>query len=427
MIPGLQASGIFVDPKNSQNIILLTQAHDHEYGENYIQEIFSYEQFGPMKSADGGKTWTKLAANLPVPFRNPFDGDVAVANFNHLMVRPFLFGEEFPPDVQQKSFYSIDGGKIFKETSTYINIGRYDPHDQEGNHLVGYAPWYADGDIVESRDAGATWKPLGQAAEIDNTKVKVTNFVWDPNDFQVIYMSGTQGYVWKSADGGKTWKTILNLEEIEEQTENQQEIKPVLKNLGIKIEPWDKTTNRAGDFLFENKNYVDHKIFTEFAHKIVNDMGEKLLPEIGFNVPVGTKVVSPIDGVITDVKWYEPSQDYIISMKTDESSPWMVGFEHVYNVRLKVGDNIFVGQEIAQVSPSYGRTEFGNVEIDVWIGGQSIIKYCPFEFLDETLKPLYDEKINQLAKDWEEFIGEDVYRQEEWVAPGCLLHNITER
>ena len=211
------------------------------------------------------------------------------------------------------------------------------------------------------------------------------------------------------------------------QTERLPEMKPILKNLGIKIEPWDKTTNRAGDFLFENKNYVDNKIFTEFAHKIVNDMGEKLLPEIGFNVPVGTKVVSPIDGVITDVKFYEPSQDYLFSIKTDESSPWMVGFEHVYNVRMKVGDKVLVGQELAEVSPSYGRTEFGNVEINVWTGGQGILKYCPFEFLDETLKPIYEEKTHQLAKDWEEFMGKDVYKQEDWVAPGCLLHNITEK
>ncbi len=202
---------------------------------------------------------------------------------------------------------------------------------------------------------------------------------------------------------------------------------PVLKNLGVNIESWNRDTNRAGDFLFENKNYVDNKIFTEFGHKIVNDRGEKLLPEIGFNVPVGTKIVSPIDGIITDVKFYEPSQDYLISIKTDESSPWMVGFEHVYNLRINVGDNVLAGQELAEVSPSYGRTEFGNVEINVWTGGKNIYKYCPFEFLDEPLKPIYERKLNQLANDWEEFIGSDIYKQEDWVAPGCLLYNITER
>ncbi|MDO8553340.1 MAG: hypothetical protein Q7S22_00905 [Candidatus Micrarchaeota archaeon] len=219
-----------------------------------------------------------------------------------------------------------------------------------------------------------------------------------------------------------------------EQTETANDnSKPVLKNLGINIESWDRNTNKAGDFLFENKeyvfkNYVDDKIFTEFGLKTANNDGrEKLLPEIGFNVPVGTKVISPINGVITDIKFYEPSQDYLISMKADESSPLMVGFEHIYNLRIKVGDKVLVGQELAEVSPSYGRTEFGNVEINIWTGGQNIYKYCPFEFLDEPLKPIYERKLNQLANDWEEFLGKDIYKQEEWVSPGCLLHNITER
>ena len=220
---------------------------------------------------------------------------------------------------------------------------------------------------------------------------------------------------------------IFPPEEEREPTEKLPETKPVLKNFGIKIEPWDKTTKRAGDFLFENKNYVDNKIFTEFGHTIVNEMGEKLLPEIGFNVPVGTFILSPIEGVVTAVKLYEPSQDYIIFMKTDQASEWIVGFEHVYKVRVKAGDSVVAGEIVAEASPSYGRTEFGNVEINVWIGGQNIIKYCPFEFLDESLKPRYEEKINQLAKDWEEFMSKDVYQQEEWVVPGCLLHNITER
>ena len=224
-------------------------------------------------------------------------------------------------------------------------------------------------------------------------------------------------------------KTEIVKEEVLEERKKIEIIKnekPILKNLGVNIEPWNKKTNRAGDFLFENKNYVDNKIFTEFGHKIVNDMGEKFLPEIGFNVPVGTKVVSPIDGIITDLKLYEPSQDYIIFMGTDETSPWIVGFEHVYNLRVKVGDKILAGQELAEVSPSYGKTEFGNVEINVWTAGQSIIKYCPFNFLDESLKPVYEEKLNKLASDWEEFVGKDVYKQEDWFQPGCLVESLKE-
>ena len=206
--------------------------------------------------------------------------------------------------------------------------------------------------------------------------------------------------------------------------ENNQ---PILQNLGLKIEPWDKTTNKAGDFLFESKKYVNNKIFTEFGEIVEGDKGKKTLPEIGFNVPVGTTIISPIDGIVTDVKLYEPSQDYIISFKTDLNSPWIISFEHVEDVSVAKGDKVIAGQKIAKVSPSYGKTEFGNVEIAVWQGGINIVKYCPTTFLRNDLKQEYASKFTQLTADWESFREENVYRQEDWVAPGCLLNNLTEK
>lgn len=202
--------------------------------------------------------------------------------------------------------------------------------------------------------------------------------------------------------------------------------KPVLYNLGITIDSWDKNTNRAGDIVFDRQNYVDNKIFTEFGHRVVNQMGEKLLPEIGFYVPVGTVVVSPINGVVTDVKLYEPSQDYILFLKTD-TSEWIVGFEHVYNVKVKAGDKIVVGQKLAEVSPSYGRKEYGNVEINVWTAGKQILKYCPMNFLDASVRGVYEEKLKRLAQDWEKFVGKDVYAEEKWVRPGCLMGEMVEK
>jgi len=211
MLPGLQGTGIFINPDNTNEILLLTQSHDHIYGKNFIKEVFLYEQFGPMKSYDGGKTWTKLAENLPSPFRAIFDGDVAEKNFQHIILRPFLFGDKFPSNVLQKSFYSLEGGKSFKETSAYIQVGRFNPHDNTGNHILGYSPWNAAGDIVESKDGGATWNAIGKPKEIDNVKVRISNFVWDPKTENIVYMTGTQGYTWKSTDGGKNWVKLLDV------------------------------------------------------------------------------------------------------------------------------------------------------------------------------------------------------------------------
>ena len=113
--------------------------------------------------------------------------------------------------VDQKSFYSSDGGKTFKETSIYIHVGRFDPHDTSGNHLLGYT--YMHREVLESNDGGATWHGIGELpVEVNDDYVYVSNFVWDPIDSKKVYMTGEMGNVWQSTDGGKTWKNILNLD-----------------------------------------------------------------------------------------------------------------------------------------------------------------------------------------------------------------------
>ncbi|MDP3779516.1 MAG: hypothetical protein Q8R30_05775 [bacterium] len=213
MLPGLQALVTAIDPKDSNHLLFFTQSHDHIYGKNSITEVFLHKQYGVLESFDAGNTWIALGDRLPAPYRALFDGDVSRNNFNHMVVRPFLFGPEFPPEsTQQKSFYSIDGGKTFEQTPIYIWIGRYDPHDKEGNHLFGYAPW--QGWVVESRDAGKTWLSIGSPEEVSSYNVKISNFVWDPKESNIIYMSGDYGNIWQSANAGKTWKNILNLNKL---------------------------------------------------------------------------------------------------------------------------------------------------------------------------------------------------------------------
>lgn len=213
MLPGLQAMVIAIDPKNSNHVIFFTQSHDHIYGENFITEVFVHKQHAILESFDAGITWSTLGDDLPDPYRALFDGDISKNNFNHMIVRPFLFGPEFPPEkTQQKSFYSIDGGKNFEETSMFIWVGRYNPYDREANHLLGYSPW--QGWVVESMDAGKTWKSIGIPSEVKSYSVKVENFVWDPKDPDTVYMSGNYGNVWKSIDNGKKWGNILNLDKL---------------------------------------------------------------------------------------------------------------------------------------------------------------------------------------------------------------------
>lgn len=212
MLPNLQATRIFIDPTNSNHLIFLTQSHDHVYHDDgRIDEIFLEKQHGIIESIDGGKTFTSWESRFPQPYGALFDGDIAKGNFNHLFVRPFLFGEKFAPDkTVQKSFYSTDGGKSLKQTSSYIWTARYSPHDLAGDQMLGFIADNAT--VVESRDGGATWHQLAKVGAKSGVRATVSNFAWDPTDSQTVYMSADHGLVWQSTNGGKSWREILSLE-----------------------------------------------------------------------------------------------------------------------------------------------------------------------------------------------------------------------
>ncbi len=112
----------------------------------------------------------------------------------------------------------------------------------------------------------------------------------------------------------------------------------------------------------------------------------------------------------------QPNHDYIVS------------FEHVFNLKVKEGDYVSVGEVVGDASPRNTlKNKIAMVELAVWKGGSRIEKFCPFDFLDENIKSKYNDKLNNIANEWETFIGKDVYRQENWVSPGCLVKMIVEK
>jgi len=114
-----------------------------------------------------------------------------------------------------------------------------------------------------------------------------------------------------------------------------------------------------------------------------------------------------------------------LNVQPENESRWNIGQEHIINLNIKDGDIVKAGDILGKATPN--KMDYATTQLSVWTGGEGIVKFCPFGFLEESLKPNYEKKINDIAEDWEEFIEKDVYKQEDWVAPGCLLQNITER
>ncbi len=225
---------------------------------------------------------------------------------------------------------------------------------------------------------------------------------------------------------------LTNGQKITEPEESAlKELKPVLHNFGVNIEPLNKQTNKAGNIIFTKKLLFDDgrvsndKAFIDFGSKdkyLKDSIGTI---EYWFFVPLKTQVKAPISGKV-GVSYFEHTKDWGINIYPP-GSEYIVSFEHLVNLNFKDGEIVNVGEIVGEAAPRVTfNYDIAMVELAVWKGGSNIFKFCPFDFLEESLKLEYTEKINTLASEWEDFTGKDVYKQEEWVSPGCLVDMIVE-
>ncbi len=124
-------------------------------------------------------------------------------------------------------YKSVDGGRTWEnvglKASEHIGKILIDPRDSNVVYVAAQGPlWSAGGDrgLYKTTDGGKTWKAVLQISE--NTGV--TDVVLDPRDPDVLYAAAHQRrrHVWgivaggpesglhKSADGGATWKKLTN-------------------------------------------------------------------------------------------------------------------------------------------------------------------------------------------------------------------------
>lgn len=177
----------------------------------------SDQQIGIIQSLDGGKSWKRID-NLPKGYEATQMGAASPKNGNNMFNIAAVVGGQQTP----KSFYSTDSGHVWKQASTNLDFVAYDPRDTTGKHLVGYKWQCSDGpcskSLLQSHDAGATWSPFGtlpkEITSLQDQKTMPSKIVWSPNDTKTFYLTGANGYVWKTTDNGQTWATLLSLDKL---------------------------------------------------------------------------------------------------------------------------------------------------------------------------------------------------------------------
>jgi photosystem II stability/assembly factor-like uncharacterized protein len=170
---------------------------------------------GIYKSTDAGKTWTHLGlrdgqqiAQLAVDPKNPERIFVAVA------------GHPYGPNEERGLFRSVDGGKTFEKVLYRDeNVGASDVQIDPNNSAVVYAalwesqegPWEDgifngdNGGIFKSVDGGKTWRQLTKGLPSKIVQANIAIAPSSPKTLFAAVRTKTMAKLYRSEDGGESW------------------------------------------------------------------------------------------------------------------------------------------------------------------------------------------------------------------------------
>jgi photosystem II stability/assembly factor-like uncharacterized protein len=170
---------------------------------------------GVYKSTDAGKTWTHLGLRdgqqIPQLAVDPKNADrvfVAVA------------GHPYGPNEERGVYRSIDGGKTFEKVLYRDeNIGASDVQIDPSNPAIVYAalwesregPWEngvfngSGGGIFKSVDGGKTWRQLSQGLPDNIEQANLAIAPSAPKTLFATVRTKTISKLYRSDDGGETW------------------------------------------------------------------------------------------------------------------------------------------------------------------------------------------------------------------------------
>jgi hypothetical protein len=191
--------------------------------------------------------------------------------------------------------------------------------------------------------------------------------------------------------------------------------KLVLQNLGgITFAKWQPGSATAGDLRF-SKYYVDIKsghsvpVFL-FGQPLPKDvpMPNPNFEFAGLDKPI--TLVSAIDGIVAFIQEQPQTKDNEVFLQTKDKSIWVIGYDHVTDLQVTKGQRIKVGDIIGKAAVQNNGVYRYELQINKEVNGVTTY-YCPTDLLSADTKATTVAAMEQMVKDWNTFMGQNVYGQ----------------
>ena len=189
-------------------------------GEQTVRGNVSPGYGGFWKSYDGGETWKKLNLNID----QVQVGRIAIHPTDPEIVFIAVMGDLFKDSSDRGLYKSIDGGNSWKKV-LYTNqrSGAVDISIDKSNPRIMYASTWnirrtpyslesgGDGSALwKSTDGGDTWKNISNSTGLPKGIWGISGVSISPANPNIIYalIENKDGGLYKSNDSGKTWKIV---------------------------------------------------------------------------------------------------------------------------------------------------------------------------------------------------------------------------
>jgi len=162
-----------------------------------VLKSFAFRSVGPSLT-------TGRISDVAVDPKNPSVWYVAAAAGN--LWKTENRGNTWTPVFDEQGSYSLGAVTVDPKDSSVVWLGTGENNNQRSVS-------FGDG-VYKSTDAGATWKRMG----LENSE-HIQNIVIDPRNSNIVYVTaigplwspgGDRG-LYKSTDGGQTWKAVLSI------------------------------------------------------------------------------------------------------------------------------------------------------------------------------------------------------------------------